>query len=114
MCENTSFHNSNVTHDGRNNYQVTLTFKENQGNTLNNTENIKVDEHTLLLLKKDCTIKFPIPKLCENTSFHNSNVTHGGRNNYQVTLTFMENQGNTLINTEKMKFDDHALVLIKN
>jgi len=26
----------------------------------------------------------------------------------------MKNQENTLINTEKMKFDEHALVLIKN
>jgi len=26
----------------------------------------------------------------------------------------MENQGNTLINTKKMKVDEHALVLIKN
>ena len=49
----------------------------------------------------------------ENPSFHISNVTHGGRNNYQITLTFMKNQGNTLINTEKMRVDEHALVLIK-
>ena len=62
-------------------------------------------------LKTDCTNKFSIPKLHEKTPFHTSNVTHGGRNNYQVTLTFMENQGNPLI-TEKMKFDDYALVLI--
>jgi len=34
--------------------------------------------------------------------------------NHQVTITFMESQGNTLINSEKMKVDDHALVLIKN
>ena len=33
---------------------------------------------------------------------------------HQVSITFMKNQGNTLINTEKMKFDDHVLVLIKN
>jgi len=26
----------------------------------------------------------------------------------------MENQENTLINTEKMKVDEHALVIIKN
>ena len=34
--------------------------------------------------------------------------------NHQVTITFMENQENTLINTEKMRADEHALVLIKN
>jgi len=64
--------------------------------------------------KTDCTIKFSIPKLCENSPFHNSNVIHGGRNNYQVTLTFKKNQGNTLNNTEKIKVDEHTLVIIKN
>ena len=34
--------------------------------------------------------------------------------NHQVTITFIENQGNTLINTEMMRDDEHALVLIKN
>ena len=33
---------------------------------------------------------------------------------HQVTRTFMENEENTLINTEMMKFDEHALVLILN
>ena len=50
----------------------------------------------------------------ENTPFHNSNVTHAGTKNHQVRITLMENQENTLINTEKMKVDEHALVLIKN
>ena len=66
------------------------------------------------LLKTDCTINFSIPNLYENTPFHNFNVTHAGTKNHQVTITFMENQGNTLINAEKMKVDEHALVLIKN
>jgi len=35
------------------------------------------------------------------------------QNNHQVTITFMEYQENTLINIEKMKVDEHALVLIK-
>ena len=65
-------------------------------------------------LKTDCTIECAIPKLYENTPFHNLNVTHDGTKNHQVTRTFMENLGNTLINTEKMKFDEHSLVLIKN
>ena len=66
-------------------------------------------------LKTDCTIKIFIPKLYEqNTPFHNFNVTHAGTKNHHVTRTFMENQGNTLINTEKMKVDEHALVLIEN
>jgi len=63
-------------------------------------------------LKTNCTNKFLIPKLNENTPFHNSNVTHAVRKNHQVTLTFMENEENTMINTEKMKVDEHALVLI--
>ena len=33
---------------------------------------------------------------------------------HQITRAFMENQGNILINTEKMRVDEHALVLIKN
>jgi len=65
-------------------------------------------------LKTDYTIKFSIPKLYENTSFHNLNVTHVGTKNHKVTITFIQNQGNTLINTEKRKVDEHALVLIKN
>ena len=65
-------------------------------------------------LKTDCTNKFSIPELCENSPFNNSNVTHGGRNNYQVTLTFMKNQGNTLNNTEMIEVNEHTLVLIKN
>ena len=54
-------------------------------------------------LKTDCTIKFSIPKLYEN----NVNVTHAGTKNHQVNITFMENEENTLINTEKMKVDGH-------
>ena len=114
LCENTSFHNSNVAHGGIMNYQVTLTFMENQGNSLINTENMKVDEHRLMLIKTDCTIKLSIAKWCEQTPFHNSNVNHVGRNNYQVTSTIMENQGNSLINTENMKVDEYRLMLIKN
>jgi len=64
--------------------------------------------------KKDCTNKFSIPKLFENTLFHNSNDTHGGRNNYQISLTFMKNQGNPLNDTEQVKVEEHTLVLIKN
>ena len=63
-------------------------------------------------LKTDCIIKFSIPKWYENTPFHNLNVTHAGTKNHQVTITFMENQGNTLINTEKMRVDEYVLVLI--
>ena len=65
-------------------------------------------------LKTDYTIKFSIPKLYENTPFDNFNVTHTGTKNHEVTITFMQNQENTLINTEKMKVDEHELVLIKN
>jgi len=55
-----------------------------------------------------------MPKLYENTPFDNSNVTQADTKNHQVTITFMEIQGNILIYTEKMKVDKHALVLIKN
>jgi len=65
-------------------------------------------------LKTDCTIKCFILKWYENTPFHNFNVTHAGTKNHQVTITFMENQENILINTERMEVDEHALMLIKN
>ena len=65
-------------------------------------------------LQTDCTIELSIPKLYENAPFHNFNTSHAGTINNQVTITLMEIQGNTLINTEKMKVDEHALVLIKN
>jgi len=52
--------------------------------------------------------------LYENTPFDIFNVTHAGTKNHQVTITFMKNQENTLINTEKMKVDEHSLVHIKN
>ena len=59
-------------------------------------------------------MKFSMPKLYKNTSFDNFNITHVGTKEHQVTITFMENQENTLINTEKMRIDEHALVLIGN
>jgi len=52
--------------------------------------------------------------LYENTYFHILNITHACRKNNQITATFMENQGNTLIITKKMKIDKHALMLLKN
>jgi len=65
-------------------------------------------------LKIDCPLKFEIPKLHENTPLHSFNVTHAGTKYDQITRTFLENKENILINTEKMKVDEHALVLIKN
>ena len=94
VYENTYFHNLNVTHADTKKHQVTITFIANQGNTLINTEKIKVDEHALVLIKTNCTIKCSIPKLYENTPLHNLNVTHAGTKNHQVRITFMENQGN--------------------
>ena len=108
LYENTPFHNSNDTHGGRNNYQ------KNQGNPLNDTEQVKVEEHTLVLIKKDYANKFSTSKLFENTLVHNSNDTHGGRNNYQISLRFMKTQGIPLNDTEQVKFDEHTLVPIKN
>ncbi len=64
--------------------------------------------------KTHYTIKLSIPKLYENAPFHNFNTSHAGTKNNQVTTTLMENQGNTLIITEKMKVDEDALMLIKN
>jgi len=52
--------------------------------------------------KTNCTIEESILKLCENILFHNSNISHESKNNYQVTFSFMENQGKSLINTEEI------------
>ena len=90
LYENTPFQNFNVTHDGSKNHQVTISFMEIDGNTPINSEKMKFDEHALMLIKTDCTIKSFIPKLYENTPFHNFNVTHAGRKNHQVTITFMK------------------------
>jgi len=38
LWENTSFYNSNMTHEVINKYQVTFIFNGNQGKSLNNTE----------------------------------------------------------------------------
>ena len=65
-------------------------------------------------LKSDCTIKFSIPKGYKNTPSHNFNTNHAARNNHKVTITLIENDGNKMINTENVKVDEHALVLIKN
>jgi len=65
-------------------------------------------------LKTSCTIKFSIPKLYENTPLHSFNDIHADTKNHQVTITIMVNQGNTLINTEKMRVDEPALMLTKN
>ena len=64
--------------------------------------------------KTNYTNTFSIPKLRENSSFHNSNNTHASRNNYQATLSAMENQGNSMNNIQIMKVDEHKLTLIRN
>jgi len=51
LRENNPFHNSNNSHVGRNNYQATFSVMENQGNSMNNIEIMKVDEHTFMLIK---------------------------------------------------------------
>ena len=45
VWENTSFHNYNINDEGINKYQATFIFKENQGKSLMNTEQIMFDEH---------------------------------------------------------------------
>ena len=112
--ENTPFHNLNVTHASTKNHQVTRNFMENQGKTLINAKKMRVDDHASVCIKNNCTIEFSIPKLYKKTPFDNLNVTHAGTRNHQISITFMENKGNILNNTENMKLDEHALVLIKN
>jgi len=68
----------------------------------------------LLLIKTDCTIKYTRPKLSENSPFQVSNINHDQRNNYQVTLTFMENQGKSLKKSDLMKYDNITVLVIYN
>jgi len=114
LCEKSPFNNSNITHGSRNNYQVNFSFIENEGKSLISTEKMKIVEHILVLIKNRLQHSIIHTKMCENTPFHNFNVTHGSRNNYQVNFTFMQNQVNSLNNIEKMVLDEHALVLINN
>ncbi len=58
--------------------------------------------------------KFSIPKLSENSPLQVSNINHDDRNNYQVTLTFIEYPGNSLKNNVSKKFDKLTFMLIKN
>jgi len=51
MRENSPFLNCKVSHTCRNNYQATFSVLENQGNSMNNIEIMKVDEHKLMLIK---------------------------------------------------------------
>ena len=87
MSENTPFHNFNITHGTRNNYQVTLTFMENEANPLNYNEKNEIWLTYIGAHQKQIT-----PIKCENTPLQHSNVTHCTKNNYQViTLTFIGN-----------------------
>jgi len=86
---------------------------ENQGNTLINTEKMKFDEHALVLIKNGLDHKSFHTKMYENTPLHSFNVTHAGTKNHKIPINLMENQGNILIKTEKMKVDGHALGLVK-
>jgi len=64
--------------------------------------------------KTDCTNKFSIAKLSENSPFQFSNSTHDDRNNYQVTFTFIENPRHSPKNTDMIKYDELTFILIEN
>ncbi len=51
MMENCLFHNFEDSLSCRINCQPTFGSMENQGNSLNNIENIKVDEYTIAVIK---------------------------------------------------------------
>ena len=58
-------------------------------------------------------MKFSIPK-CGNSSFQVSNSSHDDKNNYQVIFTSIENTGNLLQNTIRMKYDEIIFIVINN
>ncbi len=113
LYENTPFNNSNVTHGGRINYQITLIswkIKETHWTTLKH----KSWWTCIIAHQQQIAPLISTYQIVWKHFYNNTNVIHGGRNDYWVTLTFMKSQGNTLNNTEKMKVDEHALLLIKN
>ncbi len=68
----------------------------------------------LLTIKTNCTNKFPILKLRENSVFHNFEDILGCRNNYQPTFGSMEDQRNALNNIGKIQVDEHTIAVSKN
>ena len=42
---NTTFYDSNITHEDRNKYQISFNFKENHGKSLINSEQMVFDDH---------------------------------------------------------------------
>jgi len=63
--------------------------------------------------KTDCTNKFSILKLSENSSLQGSKSTHDDRNHFQVTVTYIEKTGKSLQNTVMMEYDELIFILIK-
>jgi len=59
-------------------------------------------------------IIYVLLKLSENILFYNFTDSLGCRNNYQPNFGSMENQGNLPNNIEKIKVDEHTIVVIKN
>jgi len=92
LSENSLFWFSNNIHDDRNSYQVfwiLWKIQETHWRTL--LWNI-INLHSFSS-KTNCTSKFFITKLSENSPFHVSSNTHNDRNNYQVTFIFIEIPG---------------------
>jgi len=68
----------------------------------------------MLPSKTNCTNKLYIFKLMENSSFDHFTDWTEGTNIFKSTFKTMENQGSSLNNMEKMKFDEHRIVTIQN
>jgi len=76
---------------------------ENQGNTLINTEKIRVDENALVLIKKDCTINFTIPKLKKTNLYFKVLSLYAVAGLRRPTLVHVNFSGLWLIGTVKTK-----------
>jgi len=71
------------------------------------------NQHTLLS-KTDYTNEYTIQRLNEKNCSHDSNTAHVARNNYQLTLNFHGNQGNSLKHTDIIEFDGLTYILTSN
>ncbi len=68
----------------------------------------------LLSVKTNCINKFSILQLRENRLFHNFKDILDCRNDYQPTFDSMENERKPVSNNEKIKVDEHTIVVNKH
>ncbi len=88
LWENTSFYNSNITHEVINKYQRNFIFKENHRKSLNNTEQMVFYELIFVFNRirlHHCVVH---TQFMGRHFFYNSNITHDIINKFQSNFIF--------------------------